>query len=417
MFVGTAVGVSGLVLEVCKGMYEYYRAWKDCDKDVEELLQQLSFVYDTLSVVLSVLSGHTIQAQHGQRIRTAIFEWRKSALEMKAILKSIQVTHPQRTAMGKLQSGSRRLTYPFKKATVQEIAERIKTWQASLHFIMSLLNLETSLSTAETVESLSTLEQGNDRIETMMQSVEEERKTRAIIDSLADADLHKRSHDMKEAYLQTFRWILGEGRPNYSTFATWLRDGRGIFWINGVAGSGKSTLMKFLIKHEWTKEFLDEWAGDNTLLVTDHFFWVAGTPLQRSNIGMLQGLLHQLLQDDPRSVPLVCADRWQSSSSAATKAWSRDELIQALYDAVSIPGRRVCLFIDALDEYQPEDEHSDLIGELLRLSMRKNVKLVVSSRPWPVFEAAFGHTKAELYLEDLTHEDISDTVRTEILVT
>jgi hypothetical protein len=47
-------------------------------------------------------------------------------------------------------------------------------------------------------------------------------------------------------------------------------------------------------------------------------------------------------------------------------------------------------FIYGLDECQPQDKHPCLIDLVKWLAGYSNVKLVVSGRPWPTFEAAFG---------------------------
>jgi hypothetical protein len=97
----------------------------------------------------------------------------------------------------------------------------------------------------------------------------------------AEAELHKinsallraldfpnrthRQQEIAEAYQRTFSWIFddqqGDGndrvapgretRP-WSNFIEWLheeRTPRGIYWMNGKAGSGKSTLMRFVANH------------------------------------------------------------------------------------------------------------------------------------------------------------------------
>lgn len=51
-------------------------------------------------------------------------------------------------------------------------------------------------------------------------------------------------------------WRRATARNN---FTKWLRIGGNIFHISGKAGSGKSTLMKFICSHERTREELLVW--------------------------------------------------------------------------------------------------------------------------------------------------------------
>ena len=130
--------------------------------------------------------------------------------------------------------------------------------------------------------------QRHDKLEDMLKTAEDRRKVEQIVSSLDDERLHMRREGVTDAHERTFDWILNEDQSN---FASWLSEGSGIYWIKGKAGSGKSTLMKYLVDHEHTEKLLREWAGCNELLLAEHFFWVAGTSLQKSNQGLLRGAI------------------------------------------------------------------------------------------------------------------------------
>lgn len=59
--------------------------------------------------------------------------------------------------------------------------------------------------------------------------------------------MRARESDIVQAYEETYEWIFSGDRK--WNFLEWLRTGDGVFWIAGRAGSGKSTLMKFLYYH------------------------------------------------------------------------------------------------------------------------------------------------------------------------
>jgi hypothetical protein len=64
-----------------------------------------------------------------------------------------------------------------------------------------------------------------------------------------------------------------------------------------------------------------------------------------------------------------------------------------------------CFFVDGLDEY--EGEHHDIVATLRDLARSEDFKICVSSRPWNVFEHAFGKDPERmLTLQDLTRDDI-----------
>ena len=77
--------------------------------------------------------------------------------------------------------------------------------------------------------------------------VEEDRIVSRVLQSLAFENMYARQENVDEAYSRTFRWIFDDN-PNatepWSNFVKWLEVGEGMYWINGKAGSGKSTVRK-----------------------------------------------------------------------------------------------------------------------------------------------------------------------------
>jgi hypothetical protein len=124
----------------------------------------------------------------------------------------------------------------------------------------------------------------------------------AILSSLRFKEMPMRYIQIPDAYANTNAWILQRGE---SPFASWLTDMNGVFWINGKAGSGKSTMVKFLADHNRTRDLLKQWAGlagadeatsQRKLAVVGYYFWKAGFPMQKSLKGLLQSLLYNILR-------------------------------------------------------------------------------------------------------------------------
>jgi len=88
-------------------------------------------------------------------------------------------------------------------------------------------------------------------------------------------------NNIERAHAKTFTWIFGP--TNYhAPFVDWLVRGNGTFWIQGKAGAGKSTLMKFIRGHSETTRLLRRWVRESNLVVLKFFFWYSGTALQKS---------------------------------------------------------------------------------------------------------------------------------------
>lgn len=89
-----------------------------------------------------------------------------------------------------------------------------------------------------------------------------------------------------------------EGKGSlWDDFSVWLKSGQELYWINGKAGSGKSTLMSYICQHSRRLEYLKEWCPDRLLLTPSYFFWAAGSMQQKSIDGFLRSLIYQMLTE------------------------------------------------------------------------------------------------------------------------
>ena len=139
--------------------------------------------------------------------------------------------------------------------------------------------------------------------------------TKRILDALHFRSIVERRTTISKAHQRTFEWIyddkLSQTSP-WNNLPEWLRTGRGCYWINGKAGSGKSTLMKYVLENWRTTEALQQWSCSSELVVASFFFWYAGTPIQRSHFGLLRTLLLDVLNPRPDLVPVLFPDLYRS---------------------------------------------------------------------------------------------------------
>ncbi|KAJ2993520.1 hypothetical protein NUW58_g1815 [Xylaria curta] len=243
-----------------------------------------------------------------------------------------------------------------------------------------------------------------------------------FLESLYFSKIKARLRKIESAHSKTFQWIFQSPVPDGSktiSFAQWLHEGAGTFWIQGKAGSGKSTLMKFVCSHPTTIELLQQWADGKRLVTAGFFFWNAGTLLQKSREGLLRSLLFEILRKCPELIPRVSKSNqrvpFRRRHAEDEELWSQEELMEAYRSLVACCDEidvKFCFFIDGLDEFEEDNKtHSDLIATLRILAASENIKFCVSSRPWTVFSDAFGEDPDRLLrLEDLTRDDIRSYV-------
>jgi hypothetical protein len=235
-----------------------------------------------------------------------------------------------------------------------------------------------------------------------------------IQDHLYFHQLSDRFDDIDEAHKKTFEWIFDPDATmdtsNSVNFNDWLHGDSRIYWVSGKAGSGKSTLMKYLMSR--CEEPLKKWAGETPLVLLSFFSWNAGSDLQRSHQGLLQSLLHTALEEEPELGPILFPDQygttmdWQAFPSLHQLRRAFKEL---LYQT-RIP-LKVAVLIDGLDEFEEaSDSEMKKLIEILRGGARSgHIKAILSSRPLALYEDAF-EDDPKLRLHDLTHGDITTYV-------
>lgn len=180
--------------------------------------------------------------------------------------------------------------------------------------------------------------------------------------------------------------------------------------------------MKYLSHHTKMHQKLVQWAAPKTLVTASFYFWFSVTALQKSQEGLLRSLLFQILRQCPCLIPGVCKSRWSSDLGIP---WTRSELIDTLKSlALKSTSTKFFFLIDGLDEYQdyanPQGSREggvsahvrDIIEVINDLADLQDIKLCVSSRPWPAFENAFGQaTRRKLYVHNENREDIGRYIR------
>ena len=235
-----------------------------------------------------------------------------------------------------------------------------------------------------------------------------------IIESLRFPLIQERQSRISEAHSDTFDWIFQAskvGKIGDVSLLTWLQKGSGHYWISGKAGSGKSTLMKYLYNHAETMKALRYWAGDKELVTASFYFWNAGSDIQKSQQGLLQTLLSTILQQCPTLIVNVFPSVWDDSGEAQYR-WTPVELLKAFatLKEQTISSTRFCFFIDGLDEYY--GSHRDIIDIIQNFVSSSEIKVCFSSRPWNVFANAFGANNGrKLELHEHTRPDIELFVR------
>jgi hypothetical protein len=237
----------------------------------------------------------------------------------------------------------------------------------------------------------------------------------ACLRSLAFPEMNYRRQDTQRAHTNTCGWITSH--PSYTN---WLKDGSGILWIKGKPGSGKSTLMEFLLRDFEEQPFYQ------ASVQLSFFLHGRGTPLQKSRLGMFRSLLHQLLLRAPDAraeFQYVFEERSRSQGEPGKDwNWHVNELCGFFISAIEQVARiqSVNIFVDALDEADDGTGNQDASYQILMdfhklndLLYHKELRSTIcfSCRHYPITTT---NQRWEIWVERENHADISTYVCDEL---
>lgn len=417
-----------------------------------QTIEQLIRENDSLAkLIVSDLDGRRPLSSAEQSVDKIAQECRRKAQELLITLNELKIEKDSKGAKRAFQSAKLASKALMKRSTIVKQREQLEALQDRLsdHLLNILRTTQAShleaivdridSSTAKTASEIIT----SQRIilqEVQARGSPPNEKALSVVDSLRFSDMRLRRDAIPEAYQGTFSWII---QDSASPFPKWLRSDQNIFWISGKAGSGKSTLMKYISSHTFVRSLLGEWAGENRLVVLDSYLWNPGSKMQRTEQGLLQGILYQIFKSCDELIECATPERLSENElfHHNPRPWSLQELRKAfdnIFDQVTVAEdeqiltnetdthdmnaeaalkqrekeTHFCFFIDGLDEYQGEQWR--LVDIVKSLAKSPRIKICVSSRPWNIFRNAFSHLPSQLQLEQLTQADITHYVQSEL---
>ncbi|TGO48872.1 hypothetical protein BCON_0227g00100 [Botryotinia convoluta] len=237
----------------------------------------------------------------------------------------------------------------------------------------------------------------------------------SILETLKFSSMNLRHDTITEAHQKTFNWVFCDpetAHKPWNNFGEWLKR------ENGKPGSGKSTLMRFIVEDPRSRDYAEIWAQNIPLEIPSFFFWNNGDDeIQRSQCGLLRTLLYEILEKHCDLIPVVFPREWKTvlentRHGVPTKMihWS----LRTLKDAFKVLINKTlgklafCFFIDGLDEYQ--GDYWEIAELFVELSKSNHVKICLSSRSEIGFLDTF-ESMSQLRLHDLTALDIAIYVR------
>jgi ankyrin repeat protein/energy-coupling factor transporter ATP-binding protein EcfA2 len=180
------------------------------------------------------------------------------------------------------------------------------------------------------------------------------------------------SANVPDASQGTCNWIL-----EHDAYKSWLETpSQQFLWITGKAGSGKSTMMKYMVEHHRLQQASSQ--------VVAHYFFRFGT--YQSTTSLLSSLLYQLLRATPtwRTFDIFSSFIEKREYEGSDNTWDNDILTESLIrlaDKSTALGDSLFFFIDGLDECDDPDMVINFLQQLNTSSPTCRIRICISSRP------------------------------------
>ena len=263
-----------------------------------------------------------------------------------------------------------------------------------------------------------------DRIEGKLDNNPRTTANQQLLQSLFFPEIDSREDQIHDASDGTCRWIFEsstDDKPKpWSNFRRWLETESGVYWISGKPGAGKSTLMKYIVREDFTSQLFANWEKGTDLLVVTFFFWHTGSSQQKSVQGLLRSLLYQIGDQWPGLVGFLDArkgmgsGKTELSKTLRLSEWTEQRLMSLLkrFLEQKPSSITVCAFIDGLDEFIGDEE--TLLAIVRFFSKTPQCKICVASRPEQAFRHEF-QLCPKLRVQDFNRQDIERTIHQRLL--
>ncbi|KAH8659274.1 hypothetical protein BGZ60DRAFT_544318 [Tricladium varicosporioides] len=207
-----------------------------------------------------------------------------------------------------------------------------------------------------------------------------------FIDSLREYSYNPRLEKISKKHQESLQWIWKDDRDGPG-FVQWLKSDVPIYWITGLPGSGKSTLMKYLYENPQTQSYIPTNGWEVTTI--GYFFHELGTNTETGFKSLLSRILEALSAAFSTLASLYTVYfaelRKRLKSGPGKLPWHECHLEKALeLITLSDASGNVLLFVDGLDECSGDHRKQlEFLVPWIRSTQGKSltIRMCISSRP------------------------------------
>ncbi|KAJ4314926.1 hypothetical protein N0V94_006230 [Neodidymelliopsis sp. IMI 364377] len=380
---GTAVGVASLGIQVCQGLVEYYRDWKDYNDDILEICTEITELNKTFalldqnlralpsSIFVDRTTECTVRCQHGID-------------QLDKQLKTIRKENPAGLKQ-KAQAGVLRLLYPFRKSTLEKLRALVQVLMQQLSLALQVVQLDTSASTRATATQIQNTIDDVSSLTTQLQAsaldthtqvsstaadvqllvAHEDRKLlKDILEWLAAPDRSMEHRAARKKYEEgTGKWLLTS-----DSYRKWISGDSAILWLYGKAGCCKTVLCSTIIE-----DVQCHFSGRTEVRVA-YFYFTFSDSSKQTYRSLLLSLVTELSRKHPIDSSLrALHDKTKPHTPS-------EEALEVVLTALLQEAKSSYIIIDALDECA-EDEKEQVIEGLKSVTQAcMGLRVLITSR-------------------------------------
>ncbi|KAF2467852.1 uncharacterized protein BDR25DRAFT_291261 [Lindgomyces ingoldianus] len=380
------VDISAKVASLC---FQYSVAVKDAKADIERLYRKVTDIKNVLEKLQQLLDK-----QEKSQLSTT----RKTVDSLKECHQQLQGLKGQlepsggRRAMQRV--GVRALKWPFTSKQVEKMVVSLEQYEHTFSLALQVDQTELILGVDDKLNLV------NMKTDTLLSKID---VTRLPTAKGASFDSHVEEHNstcLPNTRTELLRHIHG-----------WANDknSKPIFWLNGAAGTGKSTIARtvaraFANQQQLGASFFFK-RGEGERGNATRFFTTIATQLAHRVSGLGLGI-KKAIEADPAICEKTLKDQFEKL------------ILHPLLDMAHPPALVLLVVIDALDECEPDN---DIRLVLQLLSRTRDLKLVslrvfVTSRPELHIRLGFKELPDGTFEDLILHEVAEQTIQHDIRV-
>jgi hypothetical protein len=360
-----AVSVAGLLslgIQVTQSLVDFYASYRDRDSNFTSTTHELENLLDIFQHLSKALASRKFEANERglvESIENRIKDCEEAIKELEDECKRFKKTSKQGN-IDALKVVARKLTYPFRRGTLQNIDENVGELRTNVSLALAVLQLKDSVRAQNDVDGTKAL----------VNLIKARQNSRDIQDWLKapDASINHNEACAKK-HPGTGTWLVKS-----DTYTRWLTRRNSFLWLQGFAGCGKSVLCSTVIQSVFRHRSSDPRTG------IAFFYCTFNDQAKQDESGMLRTWLLQLtsqLSDGDKDLTQLYASYKASTPPSPVLLDYLQRLMERFDD--------VYLLVDALDESPRNKLREKVLDtlEVVRSWGLGGVHLFVTSRDEP----------------------------------